>query len=293
MTEGLLTDSAAEDGQAEAAPADEGNDFAFPAEETQATAPEPEGEQTGSADSASNAATSDEGQMLRADYTRKTQDLADERRQLAEERRLMAEERQQERDQWQSQINAMTKSINPEDPGVIARALQSPDLSAEDRAGLQYLQVYEQEQDAQKAKMADMEQRLESMQQRLDQAHGHLESQRVAERSAADVMVKEQFAEADEAFGPEKTEEAAWMIGRLWGDPKGVNSQGEPLTIKEIVAMAHNMPADQAQDAMLKQTNGRSQAKRAASPPQTSPADVPQQGPLSEAEAMAVIKSTM
>ena len=69
MTEGLLTDSAAEDGQAEAAPADEGSDFAFPAEETQATAPEPEGEQTESADSASNAATSDEGQMLRADYT--------------------------------------------------------------------------------------------------------------------------------------------------------------------------------------------------------------------------------
>ena len=291
MTEGLLTDSAAEDGQAEAAPADEGNDFAFPAEETQATAPEPEGEQTESADSASNAATSDEGQMRRADYTRKTQDLADERRQLAEERRLMAEERQQEREQWQAQINAMTQSINPEEPSTIARALQNPELSAEDRAGLEYLQASEQEQNTLRDSVGAMAQQIEHMQQRLDWAYGHLESQQATERGVADVMVKEQFAEADEAFGPEKTQAAAWMIERLWGD--GVNPQGEPLTIKEIVAMAHNMPADQAQDAMLRQTNGRSQAKRAASPPQTSPADVPQQGPLSESEAMAVIKSTM
>ena len=81
------------------------------------------------------------------------------------------------------------------------------------------------------------------------------------------------------------------MIEKLWGD--GGNPQGEPLTIKEIVAMAHNMPAGQAQDAMLRQTNGRSQAKRTASAPQMNPADVPQQGPLSESEAMAVIKSTM
>ena len=293
MTEGLLTDSAAEDGQAEAAPADEGNDFAFPAEETQATAPEPEGEQTGSADSASNAATSDEGQMLRADYTRKTQDLADERRQLAEERHLMAEERQQERDQWQAHINAMTQSINPEEPSTIARALQNPDLSAEDRAGLEYLQASEQEQNTLRDHVGAMAQQMEHMQQRLDWAYGHLEGQHADQRGAADVLVKDQFAEADEAFGVEKTQAAAWMIEKLWGDPQGVNSQGEPLTIKEIVAMAHNLPADQAQDAMLKQTNGRSQAKRAASPPQTSPADVPQQGPLSESEAMAVIKSTM
>lgn len=291
MTEGLLTDSAAEEGQAETAPADEGSDFAFPAEETQATAPEPEGEQTESADSASNAATSDEGQMLRADYTRKTQDLADERRQLAEERRLMAEERQQERDQWQSQINAITNTISPEDPGTIARALQNPELSAEDRAGLEYLQASEQEQNTLRDYVGTMSQQMEHMQQRLDWAYGHLEGQHADQRGAADVLVKDQFAEADEAFGVEKTQAAAWMIEKLWGE--GVNSQGEPLTIKEIVAMAHNMPAGQAQDAMLRQTNGRSQAKRTASAPQMNPADVPQQGPLSESEAMAVIKSTM
>lgn len=291
MTEGLLTDSAAEEGQAETAPADEGNDFAFPAEETQATAPEPEGEQTESADSASNAATSNEGQMLRADYTRKTQDLADERRQLAEERRLMAEERQQERDQWQNQINAITNTISPEDPGTIARALQNPELSAEDRAGLEYLQASEQEQNTLRDYVGTMAQQMEHMQQRLDWAYGHLEGQHADQRGAADVLVKDQFAEADEAFGVEKTQAAAWMIEKLWGE--GVNSQGEPLTIKEIVAMAHNMPAGQAQDAMLRQTNGRSQAKRTASAPQMNPADVPQQGPLSESEAMAVIKSTM
>ena len=291
MTEGLLTDSAAEEGQAETAPADEGNDFAFPAEETQATAPEPEGEQTESADSASNAATSDEGQMLRADYTRKTQDLADERRQLAEERRLMAEERQQERDQWQNQINAITNTISPEDPGTIARALQNPELSAEDRAGLEYLQASEQEQNTLRDYVGTMSQQMEHMQQRLDWAYGHLEGQHADQRGAADVLVKDQFAEADEAFGVEKTQAAAWMIEKLWGE--GVNPQGEPLTIKEIVAMAHNMPAGQAQDAMLRQTNGRSQAKRTASAPQMNPADVPQQGPLSESEAMAVIKSTM
>ena len=291
MTEGLLTDSAAEEGQAETAPADEGNDFAFPAEETQATAPEPEGEQTESADSASNAATSNEGQMLRADYTRKTQDLADERRQLAEERRLMAEERQQERDQWQAHINAMTQSINPEEPSTIARALQNPELSAEDRAGLEYLQASEQEQNTLRDYVGTMAQQMEHMQQRLDWAYGHLEGQHADQRGAADVLVKDQFAEADEAFGVEKTQAAAWMIEKLWGE--GVNPQGEPLTIKEIVAMAHNMPAGQAQDAMLRQTNGRSQAKRTASAPQMNPADVPQQGPLSESEAMAVIKSTM
>ena len=291
MTEGLLTDSAAEEGQAETAPADEGNDFAFPAEETQATAPEPEGEQTESADSASNAATSDEGQMLRADYTRKTQDLADERRQLAEERRLMAEERQQERDQWQNQINAITNTISPEDPGTIARALQNPELSAEDRAGLEYRQASEQEQNTLRDYVGTMSQQMEHMQQRLDWAYGHLEGQHADQRGAADILVKDQFAEADEAFGVEKTQAAAWMIEKLWGE--GVNPQGEPLTIKEIVAMAHNMPAGQAQDAMLRQTNGRSQAKRTASAPQMNPADVPQQGPLSESEAMAVIKSTM
>ena len=291
MPEGLLTDSAAEEGQAETAPADEGNDFAFTAEETQATAPEPEGEQTESADRAANAATSDEGQMLRADYTRKTQDLADERRQLAEERRLMAEERQQERDQWQAHINAMTQSINPEEPSTIARALQNPDLSAEDRAGLEYLQASEQEQNTLRDYVGTMSQQMEHMQQRLDWAYGHLEGQHADQRGAADVLVKDQFAEADEAFGVEKTQAAAWMIEKLWGE--GVNPQGEPLTIKEIVAMAHNMPAGQAQDAMLRQTNGRSQAKRTASAPQMNPADVPQQGPLSESEAMAVIKSTM
>ena len=291
MTEGLLTDSAAEEGQAETAPADEGNDFAFPAEETQATAPEPEGEQTGSADSASNAATSNEGQMLRADYTRKTQDLADERRHLAEERRLMAEERQQERDQWQNQINAITNTISPEDPGTIERALQNPELSAEDRAGLEYLQASEQEQNTLRDYVGTMPQQMEHMQQRLDWAYGHLEGQHADQRGAADILVKDQFAEADEAFGVEKTQAAAWMIEKLWGE--GVNPQGEPLTIKEIVAMAHNMPAGQAQDAMLRQTNGRSQAKRTASAPQMNPADVPQQGPLSESEAMAVIKSTM
>ena len=291
MSEGLLTDSETAEGQAETAPAEEGNDFAFPAEETQATAPTTANEQTGSADADPRAATSDEGSMLRADYTRKTQDLADARRDFAQEQQQARQEREQDRQHWENRFNALNASLNPEKPGVLARALDNPELSAEDRAGLQYLQAGEQEAQALRENVTTLSSQMEEMQGRLNWAYQHLEGQYKDQRGEADREVQEQFAEADKAFGAETTQRSTDVVRALWN--KENPQTGAPYTIKEIVAMANNIPAEQAQSAVSRQANGRTQAKRAVSAPQTSPANVPQEGPLSEAEAMAVIKSTM
>ena len=291
MSEGLLTDSETAEGQAETAPAEEGNDFAFPAEETQATAPTTANEQTGSADTDPRAATSDEGSMLRADYTRKTQDLADARRDFAQEQQQARQEREQDRQHWENRFNALNSSLIPECPGVLARALDNPELSAEDRAGLQYLQAGEQEAQALRENVTTLSSQMEEMQGRLNWAYQHLEGQYKDQRGEADREVQEQFAEADKAFGAETTQRSTDVVRALWN--KENPQTGAPYTIKEIVAMANNIPAEQAQSAVSRQANGRTQAKRAVSAPQTSPANVPQEGPLSEAEAMAVIKSTM
>jgi len=291
MSEGLLTDSETAEGQAETAPAEEGNDFAFPAEETQALAPTTADEQTGSADTDPRAATSDEGSMLRADYTRKTQDLADARRELAQEVQQARQEREATRQHYEDRFNALNTSLNPEKPGVLARALDNPELSSEDRAGLQYLQVGEQDHQALKENVTTLSSQMEEMQGRLNWAYQQLEGQYVDQRGAADREIQEQFAEADDAFGAEKTQKSTDVVRALWN--KENPQTGAPYTIKEIVAMANNIPAGQVQSAVSRQANGRAQAKRAVSAPQISPANVPQEGPLSEAEAMAVIKSTM
>ena len=226
------------------------------------------------------------GYLRQSDYTKGMQGIARDREAL-----------QAERAAWEQQV-AYTQAQQPAEglpsdaPSsqyvqLAAQALQQPDLSPEDRAGLNTIYAMAYEMERTQAELGRL-QELEAQFQQTQQSVWQLSDAQLQTKTKA---IQTQIDEANEIFGDESVTLSSEFIKRNFGDTNPVT--GSEFTIAELVGLATNKTVEEAAGA-----RGRTQATRqrlkqgiAGS---TQPSSAPNgKAKLSRDEAIAEIKANM
>ena len=226
------------------------------------------------------------GYLRQSDYTKGKQEIAREREAL-----------QAERAAWEQQI-AYAQAQAPVEGGgenssasqyvqLAAQALQQPDLSPEDRAGLNTIYAMAYEMEKTQAELGRLQQ-LEAQFQQTQQDVLQLSDAQLQTQTKA---IQGQIDEAKEIFGEESVSLSSDFIRRNFGDTNPVT--GAEFTVAELVGLATNKTAEEAAGA-----RGRTQATRqrlkqgiaGSAQPSAAPNG---KGKLSRDEAIAEIKANM
>lgn len=317
-SEGLLTDSAVAEGQPDSTPTaadseeQQFNTLGYGAAETDETDPEEtSAEQTdeGAAETSANPSTDEPtldelkaGYMRTQDYTRKTQDVADQRRQLEAERAEWYKQQEQRLEQQQqAQQETLDKLQQMQAPGAqaatlsqrISEAAANPNLSETDRAGLGVVGAMAQDHEAAVERINSLEGTIQQLQQRLEQyepqvqaAAQYQQQQAERERQQLEADYVKGFNEAAQLYGRERTLEAREFIGRMIGTEN--KATGRPYTIPELVAW--HARVDEQQRADVQETNRQQQqAARSQATGGTAAATPPQTGRLTREQAIAMM----
>ena len=292
-----VTDSFGDEGQASEAPESVESEFGFDSEDTPDEAPDsPQYEQP--EPKADNEAP-EEGPMLRADYTRKTQTHADEVREFKAEQARWREEQAGSQAQIQQALATIQAQNSPQStqPAGLTEQLQevasSPNLSQEDRAGLNVI--------------ANMAAQLEEAQYTIrelsgfrDQVSGQFErTSRAVDgltQAQSDTLMEGLQAEkasAIESFDQATVEAAMPLVGRMalqdgnWAPPENA-ATGKPYTIPEMVGMFSGRIAQEHMDARTGHRTAVNGSKKTVAPTgTTSPSG--SMNSVSQAEAIAEI----
>lgn len=317
-SEGLLTDSAVAEGQPDSTPTAADSEerrfdtLGYGAAETDETDPEEtSAEQTdeGAAETSANPSTDEPtleelkaGYMRTQDYTRKTQDVADQRRQLELERAEWYKQQEQRLEQQQqAQQETLAKLQQMQAPGAqtatlsqrIAEAASNPYLSETDRAGLGVVGAMAQEQETLRADYAQLHEQYAQLAARLEQYEPHVRAaaqyqqrQIERERQQLEADYVKGFNEAAELYGRERTLEAREFISRMIGTEN--KATGRPYTIPELVAW--HARVDEQQRAGVQAANRQQQqAARSQATGGTAAATPPQTGRLTREQAIAMM----
>jgi len=306
MSEAFPTDSATSTEQAEAPPPEPGAELGagMLGEDTEPDASDAASEQPGGSaqDAAPNGAindnipASDENQadgLRQADYTRKTQEVADDRRQLDNER---AEFRQQQAQFQETQRQVLLQQQQgPPPPGLpqqLQQVMSDPSLSAEDRAGLNVILTMSENQEAQAGVIADLRARLEQWEPQM-QTTNQVVTQMSQEQQAGNLKrMEDQVQEAYTLFGQEATQAAADFIKKNISTPN--RKTGQPYTVAELVGLESGRSVDDAQAARQGNRAVRQRSKLGVTSNGTAhPATTPAGGTLSKEEALREIESNM
>ena len=226
------------------------------------------------------------GYLRQSDYTKGMQGIARDREAL-----------QAERAAWEQQV-AYTQAQQPAEglpsdaPSsqyvqLAAQALQQPDLSPEDRAGLNTIYAMAYEMERTQAELGRL-QELEAQFQQTQQSVWQLSDAQLQTQTKA---IQTQIDEANKIFGDESVQLSSDFIRRNFGDMNPVT--GSVCTIAELVGLATNKPVEEAAGA-----RGRTQATRqrlkqgiaGSAQPSAAPNG---KGKLSRDEAIAEIKANM
>jgi hypothetical protein len=292
MSEGLLTDSAVTEEQ----PTETPSEFANPDLNTEDNLSEDSSSDTEQPESTespdSNSADSKEGGLRLDDYTRKTQDLADQRRQLEADyqgRIQTSQAQMQEQLNQQKELITALKPANGDDD-LISRALANPDLTQEDRIGLSVIQGVQQQNVELAQRVEALSTFLSNLQPAIQQQQQATQQLTEAQQNEQSKFINEQMEEADTLYGADKTNAATDAIRALWKTQNPLTKA--PYTIAEIVATVHQIPAKAREEAVTRRSDGRSKAKKKVSTP-SQPAQTPQEGELSPREAIELIGGTM
>ena len=305
MSEAFPTDSTTTTEQAEAPPSEPGAELGagMLGEDTEPDASGAANEQPGGSaqDAASNGAINDntpspddQGDGLRqADYTRKTQEVADSRRQLDAERDSFRQQQQQFQETQQQLL--LQQQQGPPPPGVpqqLQQVMSDPSLSAEDRAGLNVILTMSQNQEAQAGVIADLRARLEQWEPQL-QTTNQVVTQLSHEQQAGNLKrMEDQVQEAYTLFGQEATQAAADFIKKNISTPN--RKTGQPYTVAELVGLESGRSVEDAQAARQGNKAVRQRSKQGVNSNGTAhPATTPAGGTLSKEEALREIESNM
>ena len=255
-------------------------------------------EPDGNAQAASNGATndnqpSDAGGLRQADYTRKTQQVADDRRQVDTERAELR--RQQEQFQETQRQVLLQQQQGPPPPGIpqqLQQVMSDPSLSAEDRAGLNVILTMSQQQEQQANVIANLRSRLEQWEPQL-QTTNQVVSQLNQEQQASSLKrMEDQVQEAYDLFGQETTQQAAEFIKKNISTPN--RKTGQPYTVAELVGLESGRSIEHAQEARQGNRAVRQRSKQGVnSNGSAHPVTTPAGGPISKAEALREIESNM
>ena len=305
MSEAFPTDSTTTTEQAEAPPSEPGAELGagMLGEDTEPDASGAANEQPGGSaqDAASNGAINDntpapddQGDGLRqADYTRKTQEVADSRRQLDAERDSFRQQQQQFQETQQQLL--LQQQQGPPPPGIpqqLQQVMSDPSLSAEDRAGLNVILTMSQNQEAQAGVIADLRARLEQWEPQL-QTTNQVVTQLSHEQQAGNLKrMEDQVQEAYTLFGQEATQAAADFIKKHISTPN--RKTGQPYTVAELVGLESGRSVEDAQAARDGNKAVRQRSKQGVNSNGTAhPATTPAGGTLSKEEALREIESNM
>ena len=305
MSEAFPTDSTTTTEQAEAPPSEPGAELGagMLGEDTEPDASGAANEQPGGSaqDAASNGAINDntpapddQGDGLRqADYTRKTQEVADSRRQLDAERDSFRQQQQQFQETQQQLL--LQQQQGPPPPGIpqqLQQVMSDPSLSAEDRAGLNVILTMSQNQEAQAGVIADLRARLEQWEPQL-QTTNQVVTQLSHEQQAGNLKrMEDQVQEAYTLFGQEATQAAADFIKKNISTPN--RKTGQPYTVAELVGLESGRSVEDAQAARDGNKAVRQRSKQGVNSNGTAhPATTPAGGTLSKEEALREIESNM
>jgi len=305
MSEAFPTDSTTTTEQAEAPPSEPGAELGagMLGEDTEPDASGAANEQPGGSaqDAASNGAINDntpapddQGDGLRqADYTRKTQEVADSRRQLDAERDSFRQQQQQFQETQQQLL--LQQQQGPPPPGIpqqLQQVMSDPSLSSEDRAGLNVILTMSQNQEAQAGVIADLRARLEQWEPQL-QTTNQVVTQLSHEQQAGNLKrMEDQVQEAYTLFGQEATQAAADFIKKNISTPN--RKTGQPYTVAELVGLESGRSVEDAQAARDGNKAVRQRSKQGVNSNGTAhPATTPAGGTLSKEEALREIESNM
>jgi|15BtaG_2_1085339.scaffolds.fasta_scaffold01181_5 hypothetical protein len=293
------TDLAATEGEAPETPEytePEGTTFGFDDTEDTSTG-EPESQSGQPEEETPQQIPTDDGGTLRQqDYTRKTQDLADERRAFEAKQVEWQEAQKAQQEQIQQTLQALQQTQQPQAQTGLVQQLQdvasNPNLTAEDRAGLNVIANLANELETAKQTIASLSQFQEQVAPQFEQINQTVTGLSAAQQQAQVAGLRNQLAEANEAFGVEVVEAAMPLVRRM-GAVNGswspeVNPQtGEAFSIAEMVGLASGKLAQGNQEAQEAQLNGSRLAKKSVAGTGVTGTSKP--GTFSEADAIAEI----
>jgi uncharacterized phage infection (PIP) family protein YhgE len=214
---------------------------------------------------------------LRADYTRKTQELASERTRLAQE---AAQERQRLIETFSRVQGGPGQREQAVD--FLQQLSADPNLSADERQGLQAI---DQLINHRIGPIMQENEQLKQTVAQLQQGYGQLTQRQVDEASR--LLVKE-VNQAKDTFGEETVQQYAPVIHRLYGqmDPR----TQEPYTIAGILELMTGQQAQKVANARAQNLQA-ARAAKAQTGPRSSTAPAATTGPMSKREALAELGS--
>ena len=301
MSEAFPEESTTTTEQAEAPPPDPGAELGagMLGVDNEPDASGPVNEQPeGNVQAASNGATndnqpSDADGLRQADYTRKTQQVADDRRQVDTERTELR--RQQEQFQKTQRQVLLQQQQGPPPPTTsqqLQQVMTDPSLSSEDRAGLNVILTMSQQQEQQANVISDLRSRLEQWEPQL-QTTNQVVSQLNQEQQASSLKrMEDQVQEAYDLFGQETTQQAAEFIKKNISTAN--RKTGQPYTVAELVGLESGRSIEHAQEARQGNRAVRQRSKQGVnSNGSAHPVTTPAGGPISKADALREIEANM
>ena len=221
-----------------------------------------------------------------ADYTRKTQAVADERRQVAAERAQMAEERRifaeaQARASQPPQANPLEQlaaQLGPEE----ARGLTVVDQLVQERAQEIATRLIEEH-------IGPLRPDLERLNSTIGVVDKLQQQQTAIHRSNANAQIEA----AEAVFGKVDawTESQRGIVGALTRHENP--DTGEAFTVAEAMSLATGRRLTDQGSAVTQQRQARNNAKRSTATQAGSPPLTETAGVISKAQAMSEIKATM
>jgi len=221
-----------------------------------------------------------------ADYTRKTQAVADERRQVAAERAQMAEERRifaeaQARASQPPQANPLEQlaaQLGPEE----ARGLTVVDQLVQERAQEIATKLIEEQ-------IGPLRPDLERLNSTIGVVDQLQQQQTAVHRSNANAQIEA----AEAVFGKVDawTESQRGIVGALTRHENP--DTGEAFTVAEAMSLATGRRLTDQGSAVTQQRQARNNAKRSTASAAGSPPLTETAGVISKAQAMSEIKATM
>lgn len=226
------------------------------------------------------------GHLRQADYTRKTQELADERRQVAAERAQMAEERR---------IYADSQARASQPPQANPLEQLAAQLGPEEARGLTVVDQLVQER-AQEIATRLIEEHIGPLRpdlERLNSTIGVVDQLQQQQTAVHRNNANAQIEAAEAVFGKVDawTESQRGIVGSLTRHENP--DTGEAFTVAEAMSMATGRRLSDQGSAVTQQRQARNNAKRSTASQAGSPSLTETAGVISRAQAMQEIKSTM
>tara|TARA_B100001123_G_scaffold422752_1_gene532089 strand:+ start:1607 stop:2545 length:939 start_codon:yes stop_codon:yes gene_type:complete len=307
----VMDDPALDSGQSDAAPSNDtltsemGMGFVEPeivagdlspsegqTDDATAAPPAPDNGQSTNNDSPADTQEQEAGYLRHQDYTRKTMDVAEERRQLQADREAFLKQQQEFQEAQRAQPQPQ-QGLTPTLSQQLRQSASSLELSEADRVGINVVAQLAETVEGLQQENRQLIQRLEGVEPQVHQLGQATQTLTQQNEAASQRQLQQQSQEAVELFGNEivgnQRIEAFVAHNLNTSNP----ATGEPFTVAELVGIATGRSIDEARQGRQQTQGQRQQAKRQAHAGATPSSPAQSSGPISREQSLAEIAQTM